>query len=100
MVTLRKFLILFLFFWLLALFQTSFLVYFWALNFILILVIFINLFEKSEGNSGLFSALFGGFFLDIFSERPLGFHILSLLILALLIKMVLKRYIQLPVLFK
>lgn len=96
----KKVLILILFFYILALFQTSFLVHFRLLNFLLILVIFINLFERTGGNSGLFSALIGGFFLDIFSERLLGFHILILLLLAFLIKMVLKRYIQLPVFFK
>jgi rod shape-determining protein MreD len=92
----RKVLILILFFYILALFQTSFLVHFRVINFILILVIFINLFERAEENFGLFSALIGGFFLDIFSQRPLGFHILVLLLLVFLIKMVLKRYIQLP----
>jgi len=96
----RKVIILILIFYILALFQTSFLVHFRALNLILILVIFINLFERAEGNLGFYSALLGGFFLDIFSEKPLGFHILSLLILALLVKMVLKRYIQLPIFFK
>lgn len=96
----RKVILLSIFFYILALFQTSFLIHFRALNFILILVIFLNLFEKPEANFGLISALIGGFFLDIFSGKSFGFHILILLILSLVIKMVLRRYIQLPVLLK
>lgn len=89
-----------LFFYTLALFQTSFLVHFPALNLILISTIFLNLFEKPEKNFGLISAFIGGFFLDIFSEKPIGFHILILLSLSFLIKIILRRYIRIPVSFK
>lgn len=95
----KKILILIIFFYILALFQTSFLVYFnllgrfadWSL--ILISVIAINLLEKPKNYSGYFSATIGGFFLDIFSENFIGFYILILFLLAFFIKFVLKRYI-------
>ncbi|PIS39688.1 MAG: hypothetical protein COT33_00700 [Candidatus Nealsonbacteria bacterium CG08_land_8_20_14_0_20_38_20] len=86
-----------LFFYILALFQTSFLVHFSALNLILISIFFFNLFEKSEENFGLISALIGGFFLDIFSERAIGFYILILFLLSLFIKLILRRYIRIPI---
>jgi len=96
----KRILILSLFLYLLALFQTSFLIHFRPLNFILLFIIFLNLFEKPEENFGLISALSGGFFLDVFSEKPIGFHILILFGFSLLIKIILRRYIQLPILAK
>lgn len=96
----RKVIILSILFYILALFQTSFLIHLRALNLSLLLVIFLNLFEKSEENFGFIAALIGGFFLDIFSEKPIGFYILILFSLSILIKLVLKRYIQLPILVK
>lgn len=90
----KKIIISLLFFYVLALFQTSFLVHFSALNLILILIFFLNLFEKSEENFGLISALIGGFFLDVFSERTIGFHVLILFLLSLSIKLILRRYIR------
>lgn len=96
----KRILILILFFYILALFQTSFLIHLRALNFILLLVIFLNLFEKSEENFGFIAALIGGFFLDIFSEKPIGFYILILFSLTFLIKIILRRYIQMSVLLK
>ncbi len=89
-----------LFFYILALFQTSFLIHFKVLNFILLFIIFFNLFEKPEENFGLISALIGGFFLDIFSEKPIGFYVLILFGFSLLIKIILRKYIQLPILAK
>lgn len=96
----KKILILVLFFYFLALFQASFLVHFkiWGMapNLILILVIFINLFERPKNITGISSAVIGGFFLDIFSSKPIGFEVLILLGLAVFIKIILKRYVQIP----
>ena len=96
----KKILILILFFYILVLWQTSFLIHFNILgitpNLALILVVLINLFEKPEDFSGIFSAFAGGFFLDIFSSSPIGFYTLILLALAIFIKMILRKYVWVP----
>lgn len=89
-----------LFFYFLALLQTSFLIYFNILgivpNIILILVILINLFEKPEQNLGLYSAFIGGFFLDIFSSNFIGFYILISAGIAIFLKFILRKYVRIP----
>ena len=101
----RKFLILILSFYILALFQTSFLVHFdilgYVLNFILIATILINLFENPQKNLGITSAFIGGFFLDIFSGHFLGinfigFWISILLAISFSIKFILRKYVRTP----
>lgn len=94
----KEILILIFILYFLTLFQTSLLIHFGILSripsLILIFTIFFNLLEKKEEVSGIFVAIFGGFFWDIFSNLPIGFHILILLILAIFIKFVLKKYIK------
>ena len=94
----KKNLILFSLSYFLVLFQSSFLIHFSILDkipsLVLILTIFYNLFEKREKIFGISFALFGGFFWDIFSNLPIGFHILILLISAIFIKFVFKKYIK------
>jgi len=69
-------------------------------NFILISVILINFFEKPRENSGLFSAVSSGFFLDMSSQAALtplnfiGFHVLIYLFIAIFIKFLLKKYVR------
>lgn len=92
-------------FYILSLLQTSFLINglhnkFLDFNFLLFFIIFINLFEKKEENFGLLSSTIGGFFIDVFSEKQIGFHILILFGLSIFIKLILRRYIRLPVLLK
>lgn len=98
---LKKFFFIILLFYVLTLLQGSFFPYFgingYVLNFVLILTILINLFENSEEKFGIFSALIGGFFLDIFSGNFIGFHILILVGLSLFIKFILRNYVSLPV---
>ena len=88
------------FFYILVLLQTSFLVYFNIIGFIpnliLIAIVLINLFEEKEKNAGIYSAFIGGFFLDIFSEKPFGFYILISIAIAIFIKYVIKRYVRIP----
>jgi len=82
-----------------ALLQTSFFPHFpmgHLSNFVLVLVIVINLFEAQEGKLGLLGAFFGGFFLDIFSENFLGFWVIILLTTAVFIKFVLRKYVRFP----
>lgn len=101
----RKILIYFLLFYVLVLLQTSFLIHFdiflgrlggWSPNFVLITVLLLNLLEKANKNDGVIAAFLGGFFLDTFSSRPIGFHIFILLGLAIFIKLILKKYAQVP----
>ncbi|RLC34944.1 MAG: hypothetical protein DRZ76_01495 [Candidatus Nealsonbacteria bacterium] len=89
-----KFFILIPVFYLLLAVQTTFLLYF---PLILISVFLINLFEKPQDFTGVLVALIGGFFLDIFSSGIIGIHALSLAALALLIKVILRRYVRSPV---
>lgn len=97
----KKILIFVLFFYILALLQTSlFFDKFIDLNFVLILVIFINLFEERRGNFGLLASIIGGFFIDVFSSSAIGFHVLILAGASLFVKMILRRYMRLPVLIK
>jgi len=104
----KKITILIILFYFLALLQTSFLVHFnilgkwisWSPSFIFILVVLWNLFEKSEHFLGVFNALAGGFFLDVFSSKIIGFNILILLAIVLFIKLVFKKYVRIPVIKK
>jgi len=87
-------------FYFLVLVQGSFLIHFsvfgFVPNFVLILVIVINLFASPKNWWGLASALIGGFFLDIFSASFLGFNLLILLAISLFLKMFLRKYVQVP----
>ena len=95
----KKILILIIFFYILALLQTSFLIHFNFFtitpNLILITVLLLNLLEEPRKNNGIFGAVISGFFWDIFSDRFIGFHILILVGLAILIKVILRNYLRL-----
>jgi len=100
----KKFLFLLIFIYFLALFQTSFLFQFnfWGIvpNYVLLFVVFINIFEKPEGKIGLIVALFGGFFMDIFSFSYtyfFGFYIIAFLLVYLIIRFFLRNYVQVPI---
>jgi rod shape-determining protein MreD len=94
----RKVLIFSLFFYILALAQTSFLFHFNLFgivpNLILISVVLVNFLEKKEKNAGLIIAIAGGFFLDIFSFLSLGMSITLLLLVALFIKKIIKSLVE------
>lgn len=96
----KKILILVILLYFLALLQTSFLVHFRILgrvpNLILILVILWSIFEKPKKYYGITNALIGGFFLDIFSSRPIGFYILILLTLVIFLKIIIRKYVRIP----
>lgn len=99
-----KVLFLTLFFYILALFQTTFLVHLSIKgitpNLILILVILVNYFipqqvftksfSKTQRRLGIFASFVGGFFLDIFSNHPFTISLLVLLCLSFLIRVTLK----------
>jgi len=96
----KKILISIIVFYFLVLIQTSFLVHFNILgivpNLVLISVVLWNLFEKSKNYFGLYVALIGGFFLDIFSNYFIGFYILILFTLVIFLKLVFKKYVRVP----
>ncbi|MBU4350919.1 rod shape-determining protein MreD [Candidatus Parcubacteria bacterium] len=85
--------------YLLIIFQTSFLAHFRSYYYLpslaIIFVVFLNLFEKQEEKNGLIIAGACGFFLDIFSGKPLGFYTVILLIASLVIKVIVKKYLYL-----
>ncbi|MBI2450000.1 MAG: hypothetical protein HYV47_00520 [Candidatus Nealsonbacteria bacterium] len=82
-------------FYFLSLLQISFLPHFSIFgitpNLIFVAVIFLAFFLPPWS---VFSAFFGGFFLDIFSSYFFGFNVLILLGISLFIRLVLKRYVQ------
>lgn len=91
-------------FYFLTLFQASFMAFFefkgLALNLILITVIIINLFEEPSRRFGLYSALIGGFFLDIWSSHIFGLETLILFLIALFVKFFIKNNFYVPSFFK
>lgn len=102
----KKTLILIIIFYILILFQTSFLAHFnisgTVPNLVLIAVILISFFEKTEQKLGLISAFIGGLFLDIFIGNFMGINFFGLyflisLGLAIFIKFVLRQYVRIPI---
>jgi len=85
-------------FYTISLLQTSFLVHFNFFGVIpyitIIIVLLLNIFEKPDKKDGIYGAAILGFFWDIFSPGPIGFHLLFLAGLAFLIKILLKNYFQ------
>jgi len=87
-------------FYLLALLQTSFFVHLAirgiVLNFILISMLLINVFEKPQNNTGILAGFIGGLFLDIFSSHWIGFYALILPASSFLIKIIFRKYVWSP----
>ncbi|MBM3250710.1 MAG: rod shape-determining protein MreD [Candidatus Nealsonbacteria bacterium] len=96
----KKILIPIVIFYFLVLAQTSFLVHFSILgvvpNISLILAVFWNFIEKTKNYFGLYNAFLVGFFLDVFSQRFFGFYILGLLAMAIFLKFIIRKYVQIP----
>jgi rod shape-determining protein MreD len=94
----KKIFLLIVFFYLISLLQTSFLIHFRNLfflpNLILISQVLLTIFENPKENQAIFSAFVGGFFWDIFSERPIGFGISILVFLSFVIKIILRQYVR------
>lgn len=93
----KNLLILIILFYVLAALEASFLSFFNPLGFtsylILIAVAFISFFEKPQGSLGLSAAAIGGFWQDIFSASPIGFHVIIYISAALFIKYVVRKYV-------
>lgn len=84
----------------LVLLQTSFLVHFGLFgmvpNAVIVFVVSWNIFEKEDSNVGIYNAVIGGFLLDIFSDRFIGFNILILVLLAFILKLISNKYVRIP----
>lgn len=97
----KKIILLFFLFYLFAILQTSFLVHFAIfgriINLIFVFVVIFSFLDKESENLGLFLALIGGLFLDIFSSNYIGFYVLILFSISLFIKLALKKYVRIPV---
>jgi hypothetical protein len=65
-------------------------------NFVSLPVVLIAIFERRRRNFSWFAAVFGGFFLDIYSSRFFGFWIIALAVLVLIIKLGIKKYVRIP----
>lgn len=93
--------ILLLIFYLLSIFQTSFLVHFdikgIVPNLIVIAVFVLNILEGPEKETGIFAALVAGFLWDIFSEKFIGYHILILTLFSISIKVILRNYVRVQI---
>jgi rod shape-determining protein MreD len=85
-------------FYILILFQTSFLVHFNIMgvipNFILLAVALINFIEEPGRKLGIFAGFLGGLFLDAFSSNFFGFYILISLAAALFFRYAVRRQIR------
>lgn len=91
------------FFYLLAVFQTSFLAYFDAFgivpNLIFIFTIALAFVEAPSDKAGYATAFIGGLYTDIFSLRNFGFfgfYIISFCAAVFLIKFFLNNYVRFP----
>lgn len=59
-------------------------------NLVLVSVILLNFFEKQRQNSGILAAAIAGFYLDVFSDFKFGVAFFALIVLAFLVKKILK----------
>jgi len=78
----------------LFLLEMSFLPFFTFFSFLMPFVVLINIFEDPSGRIGLFSAFFFGLLWDIYSSHYIGLMALSFLIISLLLKLILSRYVR------
>ncbi len=79
-----------------ASFFTHFLIAGHTLNFILIFVIIWNIIEKKEAKSGIMIAALGGFLCDVYSSAPIGLNMIVFSIIAVVIKIFLKKHVRIP----
>ncbi len=84
----------------LAIIQVSFLPHFpifnRTFNLVLLIILFWNLYEDRTKMLGIFMATLGGLLLDIFSDGIIGYQISIYLVMAILIKEVLKKHVRIP----
>ena len=82
------------FFFLIVLFQESFISLYINFNFAILLLIIINLIEDPKRNFGLISAFFVGIFMDLNSAYFFGLYTISFVVIAMLIKTILFKFLR------
>lgn len=86
--------------YILVILQTSLtanlLIFGYSLNLAFIFIVFLNLFEKQKALSGIIAAFLAGLLLDIYSSWPIGFYFLILGFSAIFIKLIIRRYVRIP----
>lgn len=91
----KKIILAIIFLYFLILFQTGFLNFLKIVpNLVLITILILVIFEKKGENLGLFSAIFGGIFLDIFSNLSIGIATLSLISVYFISKALLRIFLK------
>jgi len=91
----RKIILIFLLFYLLVLIESSFLGSIGLNLYLIFIAVFLmNVLEHPQDSYGVFGAFAGGFFLDVFSKKFIGFYTLILLFLSILLKFFLRKYVR------
>jgi len=93
---LTKIIILIMFWLLISLFQNSFLSIYTNFNFLCLLVIVLNIIENPESKLGIISAFLGGLLLDLSTTYEFGLFTISLVILSLIVKTILSKFLKIP----
>ena len=93
----KTFLILFLIIFIAIIFQISFFIYsFPLLSLPFIIIIFWNLYEEKDNNTGIWLSFFGGALIDIYSGMPLGLYTILLITFSIIIKKIIKNNVRIP----
>ncbi|MFW6283318.1 MAG: rod shape-determining protein MreD [Minisyncoccales bacterium] len=94
----KRFLIFFIFLILVTILQTTFFFSFdifgIKFNLVILYIIFLNLFEKENKETGLWIGGIGGFLLDLYSSYYFGFFTIGMLISSLIIKIIRRNYLK------
>ncbi len=94
----KRFLIFFILLVILIILQTTFLfrldIFGLKFNVVILYIVFLNLFEKEERETGLWIGGLGGFLLDLYSSYYFGIFTIGLFILSLVLKTIRRKYLK------
>jgi rod shape-determining protein MreD len=76
--------------------ESSYLPFFTFFSFLFLFVLVVNLLEDPQGRLGLLTAFFFGLMMDIYSTHFIGLMALSFLLISLLLKFILFKYVRIP----
>ncbi len=69
------------------------------INLVIIYALLFNIIESPEKENGLIVAGIGGFLFDVFTPHFFGVYTISFIACALLIKLLLRKYVRFPEIF-